>query len=265
MTCYFPNGAQTHDQPCNATAEVSHCCSKSSICLDNGFCLNAGDTVPYTLSRGTCTDYSFLSPSCPQRCKDVSPRNGATLAIAPASGGITQYCCVGTNKSVIDSSGQCLQQSLGQEAPFSITRGYVIWNRTTGSTQQLDAASTLMAADASQSPQILHKGTSHDAAIGAAVGVPLGILFLIALAISWIQYRRNKELQMQLAQSQAYGSPNAQRDSEPRKKSLPPAESQYGALENEAQTAGKEDEPTRLQQLPGTPLVEMPISWTEKR
>ena len=77
LTCYYPDTTvATGHIPCNATAsdtptDASACCSGygNEYCLANGLCLFDG-----TLSRGSCTDKNWASPSCSQWCL-----NGITL------------------------------------------------------------------------------------------------------------------------------------------------------------------------------------------
>lgn len=63
--CYYPDGTEAPDTPCNSTAEQSACCGSSAYCLANGLCLGDGGT-----SRGSCTDESWEDDSCPQYCRD---------------------------------------------------------------------------------------------------------------------------------------------------------------------------------------------------
>lgn len=66
--CYYPNGAKSNDVACS-DAENVHCCSSSSICLTNGYCLQQSPW-PLGIARGSCTDSDWGS-SCPQNCIDV--------------------------------------------------------------------------------------------------------------------------------------------------------------------------------------------------
>lgn len=70
QTCYFPNQeVADFDIPCTdfTTSDgFVFCCGSGRSCLPEGICSSAsGD--PY-LSRGSCTDQSWSSPSCPQYC-----------------------------------------------------------------------------------------------------------------------------------------------------------------------------------------------------
>ena len=66
-TCYYPDGTiATQDIPCtkDTTVNADYCCGSDSICLTNKICLNNIGT----LVRGSCTDHSWTSPSCPSFC-----------------------------------------------------------------------------------------------------------------------------------------------------------------------------------------------------
>ena len=77
LTCYYPDTTvATGHIPCNATAsdtptDASACCFGygNDYCLANGLCWFDG-----ILSRGSCTDKDWASPSCSQWCL-----NGITL------------------------------------------------------------------------------------------------------------------------------------------------------------------------------------------
>ena len=196
---YSANG-RTQGQPslndtaCNANAKVSHCCGQDSVCLDNGFCLEAGNIGPYVVSRGSCTDLNFEEP-CGQRCKDVQEEGGTLLAwVSPYP---FQYCCLGFDVG----SGQCFQPTLGASTPFNITPGNVIHDRSTGSAQSVNASQVTASATASSqtsaigatSSAVYRTDKAHDAAIGAGIGVSLGVSLLAAfVAILILIRQRNK-------------------------------------------------------------------------
>ena len=205
MACFYPSGkASPLDRVCNASAPVSHCCSSDSVCLTNGYCLNAGRTAPYMLSRGTCTDPAFRSPLCPQQCRDVNTDSG--LSIWPYTDGVgdVQYCCRGQS-----DNGTCPYITNGSSTPFSLERGYVIANRSDGSEQPQPITVTQSIPGTeptcSSSPSVnLLKNTSRETAIGAGIGVPLGALMIVAF-VAWIfQLQKTKKLQRELRIRDAY-------------------------------------------------------------
>lgn len=63
-TCYFPDGTPSEDIPCHSNSSVDYCCGKNSICFENQVCLNNVGTF----GRGSCTDKSWNSSTCPFFC-----------------------------------------------------------------------------------------------------------------------------------------------------------------------------------------------------
>lgn len=247
MSCYFPSGSPApDDEPCNASAPVSHCCRKPSVCLSNGYCFNAGTVVPYVLSRGACTDSTFQSPSCPQRCKDVAPSGPLSVpAVLGFPNAPAQYCCDSYN-----SSGSCSYSSLGLSTPFELAQGDIIWNRTDGSaTPPATLASASASSSSSSLPSILlaptasssiiyQRDKSHDVAIGAGVGVPLGTLLIALLVALLFQIRQRKRIEKSLEDERRLGSKSY--------------EAGYNANKMPMQP-----------ELSGTPLAELPNPSTE--
>ena len=205
MTCYYPSRSRSLDEPCNASAPISHCCGNESACLDNGFCLNAG-APPYTISRGSCTDSSFESTACPQQCKDVDGR-GISLAFVFKNGTIIGHCCWG-----VTETKSCTHATLGSYDPFLLPNGSIIWNRTKGSTQRLDEHETLATATIATSspiptvmatpPTVTIKDASYGIRAGSGVGVPLGVLLLVAIGVLCFLQRKVRSLQTQLLAKQ---------------------------------------------------------------
>ncbi len=67
-SCYFPDGNNaTKDTPCKS-ATVSTCCQEGATCLDNGLCFDPFGSAVGGYIRGSCTDKSWASSSCPQYC-----------------------------------------------------------------------------------------------------------------------------------------------------------------------------------------------------
>lgn len=72
ITCYAPDQTVAEDDiPCDPTQKQSFCCGKGWACLENKSCVptelvpNGGTLSP---ARGTCTDKSWQSSSCPDFC-----------------------------------------------------------------------------------------------------------------------------------------------------------------------------------------------------
>lgn len=70
--CYFPDGSQAPKSttPCIDSAETSHCCGETDICLSNGLCWDQDRTYYNRMVRAACTDKSWTSGECPQQCQD---------------------------------------------------------------------------------------------------------------------------------------------------------------------------------------------------
>jgi hypothetical protein len=70
--CYYPNGdLAVNDVPCSSSGGNSTCCGFGYTCLSNKICkrsnfVNGNDTDTYV--RGSCTDKTFASSSCPSFC-----------------------------------------------------------------------------------------------------------------------------------------------------------------------------------------------------
>jgi hypothetical protein len=69
--CYFPSGSKSSDVPCDPDADVSMCCGSRDACLSSGLCLipGTGPDEGIGFARGSCTDQSWDSAICPQRCQ----------------------------------------------------------------------------------------------------------------------------------------------------------------------------------------------------
>lgn len=79
--CYFPRGnIASHHNPCNASIAESWCCNSNDFCLSNGHCLQASESFPNRIGRGSCTDRQWNSAACPFECADgKSPLSLAAL------------------------------------------------------------------------------------------------------------------------------------------------------------------------------------------
>lgn len=78
-TCFYPNGDANGDTPCYVSKKESNCCGTGYACLSNKVCRLAhedstGASMPYSYGRGSCTDRTWTSPSCPLFCLIGSSR-----------------------------------------------------------------------------------------------------------------------------------------------------------------------------------------------
>lgn len=199
--CYMPSRILSPgDSPCNALADVSACCQPNDVCLDNGYCLSVGGTVPNVISRGSCTDPTFSSKPCPQMCDEVNPNGGAPLIII-ATGGEATYCCGGYNSV----SNTCNATTNGSNAPFLLPNGRMITNRTDGSTLPLGqvlaapAAAATVSAPATASPLASStSGFSNRVVLVVGIVIPFTVLLLAALGGIWYLWRALQRSRQQL-------------------------------------------------------------------
>jgi len=100
---------------------------------------------------------------------------------------VFDFCC-GTGNL---SDGTCDTATQGSRKSFPVPAGFVIDNRTSGSTSPNDTLSTstvttTLTARPSASP-VESSSSSTEPAIGAGVGVPLGVALLGSLGLLWGQ------------------------------------------------------------------------------
>ncbi|KAJ5427202.1 hypothetical protein N7465_002272 [Penicillium sp. CMV-2018d] len=233
--CYFPSGdVALDDVPCFSGAADSPCCSKNSICLSNGLCY--GISQPYSLSRGSCTNKDWPAGSgCDDKCSDATNmRNkGCALPFYHIIDKKPYYCA---NSVVVNSSGDlaCYAGS-----PFTLNSGELVSGKAalanytsvdTSSNTTSDSSTTACPttpSDENKGGNDETEGKNNNAvAIGAGVGIPLGVLLLTALG--WALFERRKRLSAQALvaglQSQA-AAPTSHGDSPGQKSGYsPPSE-----------------------------------------
>jgi hypothetical protein len=72
-SCYFPSGGLTGGAACFPDQENSRCCGYGWTCMSNGLCkVSQANLQNFKLQyyRGSCTDKTWDSPSCPHVCLD---------------------------------------------------------------------------------------------------------------------------------------------------------------------------------------------------
>ncbi|KAL2268028.1 hypothetical protein VTJ83DRAFT_2874 [Remersonia thermophila] len=98
IRCFFPNGdVNPEDVPCDPGAPVSMCCGSRDACLSSGLCLNpgTGPTRGISFARGTCTDQTWKSPICPQKCRINQDSATNSSAYNFGAGGVQVWECIG--------------------------------------------------------------------------------------------------------------------------------------------------------------------------
>ncbi|KAJ5969610.1 hypothetical protein N7501_005858 [Penicillium viridicatum] len=193
-TCYYPNGDISTDTPCFPDGDVSHCCASSSICLKNKLCLSL--KKPYHLSRGSCTDQDWRSGNCPNICKDAQQGAGAAIVPLNTTGSESTFCC---NSLFVNSTSDemiCGYVKGSPQQPLTtIVDGAAIPGVAALSNLVKDSndTSSVVSNDANtttRSGPYITGNDSKDVAIGAGVGVPLGVIALIS--IGWALWERRK-------------------------------------------------------------------------
>ncbi|EFQ97853.1 hypothetical protein MGYG_00892 [Nannizzia gypsea CBS 118893] len=166
--------------------------------MTNGYCLES--TQPYTLGRGSCTDKTWSTSSgCPNPCSKITATKstGCSVPLYSFLDGKALYCA---NSIIANSSSSttCAENT----DPFPINPGDVITDkallaRASCTVPRLNPTSPgndLIPASAASMP-VNHGNLSNTyVAIGAGVGVPLGVIAIGA--IGWALYERKKRLRL---------------------------------------------------------------------
>ncbi|CAD6584900.1 MAG: hypothetical protein ASARMPREDX12_001783 [Alectoria sarmentosa] len=194
QTCYYPDGSVVaRDTPCHSPSigdGASACCDSGDICLDNNLCL----------SQGGAELISRVNPSGGAIIYNVGFKNQWLFCCSP--GNPYNYTCLNATK--------------GSYAAFPVEAGLVIFNRTSGSTDPNNnkialvtvtstaVFNTVTATDkalvsSTNSPSINDTLSSpsisrRDAAIGAGMGVPLGLALIVTLGLLWRQRGHQQSL-----------------------------------------------------------------------
>ncbi|KAE8151643.1 hypothetical protein BDV25DRAFT_138669 [Aspergillus avenaceus] len=194
-TCYFPAGNEAEGNvPCSGDKYTS-CCGSGDLCLSNGLCMNINHQ-PYLLSRGGCTNQNW-DQGCPEYCSKINPRGGTSIINLVFEDDTITYCCgtpVGTDNgtgtvcpddqdafTIADGTPLAGYAMLANVSSLSAT------NTSSGETGNCTATNTAEAGAAGA-------GSCHEAAVGAGVGVPLGLLALGAVA--WAVFERMRAARM---------------------------------------------------------------------
>ncbi|RAH51179.1 uncharacterized protein BO95DRAFT_492375 [Aspergillus brunneoviolaceus CBS 621.78] len=190
--CYYPSGAIADDNvPCSSD-EYTSCCGSTDLCLSNGLCLSVTHQ-PYVLSRGACTDPQWAT-GCSQYCQDNNPTGGCSIINLKYYNGVSTYCC-GTPVANNESSVVCPDNASSFEVP---TGHAMVGYAMLANVSTLDATTTTTTSRSSNETSTLASSTAsctkgascHDAAIGAGVGVPLGVIALASIVWALFERRR---------------------------------------------------------------------------
>ncbi|OCL07715.1 hypothetical protein AOQ84DRAFT_440038 [Glonium stellatum] len=209
QTCYWPNGAVAQGYiPCNPNQPNSMCCADQgqAACLSNGLCLWLAD---FSIDRGGCTDSSWASSACVQTCRS-DPNDGhadVTQCVNAPSGlewccGFNNDCCNGTGGvtavGVAASTGgsfYAISMPGSSATSATLSTSSVTVSTTSNSISTASSSSTLSSQVAASATTCSNSDTGspcHEVAIGAGVGVPLGLAFIFALSLFLLERWKRK-------------------------------------------------------------------------
>jgi len=185
--------------PCFPNADQSNCCDSGEVCLQNGLCFGRVGL----LYRGACAGGWGDNTTCPDYCSFISS-GFANIWVCPGNGdsGATVFWCGdGTvcdttqteDVSFFGISNYKFQAEtiLGVTANPSIQT--VTATTTASGTTVPTGTSNPAPANNTPTPEDGNCPANHDVAIGAGVGVPLGLLAITALAWAiWERRRRSR-------------------------------------------------------------------------
>lgn len=97
--CYFPNGdIADNNFPCTDDTEESFCCGRGGVCLEGGLCSPPSGNYD-TYVRGSCTDKTWRSSSCPLYCVSNNRFGGAGIGQCSISGDtVVLFCTTGSDE-----------------------------------------------------------------------------------------------------------------------------------------------------------------------
>ncbi|KAH7176186.1 hypothetical protein EDB81DRAFT_706464 [Dactylonectria macrodidyma] len=102
--CYYPNGDEASDFPCDPDADESVCCGGGlgSVCLSNKLCLGSnGNTV-----RGSCTEEDWASSECAMYCLGADAGGTDLISCSNVTDSDISYCC--------DHNAGCCNSGVGR-------------------------------------------------------------------------------------------------------------------------------------------------------
>ncbi|ORY12947.1 hypothetical protein BCR34DRAFT_600243 [Clohesyomyces aquaticus] len=194
--CYYPNGKQADvgDIPCSSTGD-STCCAKGYACLSNNLCkatIAFGIGLPVTTyARGSCTDQSWNATECLDFCRQNTNSGGSLRKCDTYDEDV--YYCMNADTDKFTPEQNCVNKSVVHTlapTPFKILTTIGVDAKSTSGPVATSTTTTQPSSTPSTSPA--SKPHDYSVAIGAGVGVPLGILSVGLLAFLFLRFRRNK-------------------------------------------------------------------------
>ncbi|KAK4065545.1 hypothetical protein Trihar35433_7665 [Trichoderma harzianum] len=176
--CYYPDGTPAPgDVPCTDSTDNSVCCGTGYACLSNGICQATGDELQKPgaseFVRGSCTDKTFRSSSCPSFCgtPDVDNVGGGEGMEKCTNTKQDVYWCV--NQQNIDLSQNediCSDQNAVVFFPGTPTALTTIGvaQKSTSSTSSTAAPPTTMSTSTTPSSSPTNTGTGAGTGTGTS-------------------------------------------------------------------------------------------------
>ncbi|KAJ6784698.1 hypothetical protein PWT90_00441 [Aphanocladium album] len=158
-TCYSYEGKALPMSPCDGSGSISPCCGDNDFCLSNGLCLNAGGNNAY--SQQGCTDKDWKPP-----CKKHCPGNVGKFGM--------KFCLM---VPVYERWAQGVATSSTGSA-------------TASKTETMSTPTSM----GSSKPESHGPNSTSDksVAIGAGVGIPLGVALLAVIGVLIWQIRKRQ-------------------------------------------------------------------------
>ncbi|TFB00012.1 hypothetical protein CCMA1212_008256 [Trichoderma ghanense] len=222
--CYYPDGTPAPgDVPCTDSTANSVCCGTGYACLSNGICQATGDELKKPgateFVRGSCTDKTYRSSSCPSFCGTPDQDNvsgGEGMAKCTDTKQDLYWCINAANIALQETEDPCGDQDAVVFFPgtptvittinvapkqtgtsttstpttmATSTSSSSASSRNTGSSDT--ASSTSAPTPTSTSPATEQKKSSNAGVIGGAVGGSIGGLAAIGL-LAFLFLRRRR-------------------------------------------------------------------------
>ncbi|KAM0723664.1 hypothetical protein Q7P37_000652 [Cladosporium fusiforme] len=173
--CYFPSGTRAPDSwtACNATADDSHCCLATDICLDNSYCYAQDDGTGHSSYVNRVTRGALYG----EGAKSIALVQDLEFGM---------FCC--GHGDYFYNGTHCASPTHGNASAFILPPGRAIHDRLNGNTST--SATSEGGGDCTHIPADSPSASCATTAVGVGVAVPLGVLLL--LAIAWALHLRHK-------------------------------------------------------------------------
>ena len=237
-TCYNPDlTANIYALPCANSTGYTYCCDAGAVCLENGICLD--DLLP---TLGTCTDPEWQDPSCPLICDvgksdlqasityrssnepPLEARNKTLKYTLTYCEGLDWACssdeCANTDKFEIEANfilRDYQVASLGLKGLVTISPSNTLAFGSASTTfpNAISATTSILPTTTlspiTPCPSIsTTKGTKTPAsvsAVGAGLGVPLGLAAILFLGLFLLERRKLRKLRSENANTRALNRP----------------------------------------------------------